>query len=382
MSRKKKTEQAEAKSGFQDIVILLFSLSLAIAGETGVLLLAYVWPAGALAIALLHGGIVTLLGLITYRSWMRERAYAMLFVLALTTAFFGLVAPVLIFVMLPLFGHFRVRATPFEEWYNSLFPKARFSPSEKLYESILRKEVPGAGAGGVVSFLDVMAKGHTDQKYAVIAMIARNHRPAFTPVLNAALNDPANEIRVQAATAIARLTDDFLKRIQRLEDLLADDSEDIDIRERLAQAYDDYAYSGLLDADHMHQARSKALELWMSVCRVRPEHDHALFRVGRLLMRMDKWHLATQWWERIFDEERATPVSLVWYLECLFRSGRVAELRTLAVHALPQIEADGSIARRTKKAVRAWAGDNRTDFESRKMRPSFGDPAAAGVVHV
>jgi len=187
-------------------------------------------------------------------------------------------------------------------------------------------------------------------------MIARNHRPAFTPVLKAALNDSANEIRVQAATAIARLTDDHLKQIQKLEDRLARFTDDLDTREALAKAYDDYAYSGLLDADHKLQARSKALELWMAICHARPENEHAMLRVGRLLMRMEKWTLATQWWERIFDDGRATPQSLVWYLECLFRAGRLAELRTLAASALPKIESDRSVSRKAAQAVRAWAG--------------------------
>ena len=339
----------------RDVVTLLLALVFAIAIEAPILVAAHLRPDVGPILALVHIGLIVALGLLTYRAWLRDRAYSMLSILALSTAFFGLLAPVLLLMLLPLFGHFRRRATPFEEWYNSLFPKARLSPSQRLYESILRKEVPGAGAGGVVSFMDVIAKGQTDQKYAIIAMIARNHRPAFTPVLKAALNDPANEIRVQAATAIARLTDDFLKRIQTLEDQLAGAPDDYEVRQKLAQVYDDYAYSGILEPDHKRQAWSKALELWMSVCAAEPENEKALFRVGRLLMRLDKWDLATHWWERIFDEGRATPQSLVWYLECLFRAGRIAELRNLAVHALLQIEADKNIARKTVSAVRTWA---------------------------
>jgi len=315
---------------------------------------------------------------VTYRAWLRDRAYTLLSVLTLSTAFFGVLAPVLLLLMLPLFGHFRRRSTPFEEWYNSLFPKARLSPSQRLYESILRKEVPGAGAGGVVSFMDVIAKGQTDQKYAIIAMIARNHRPAFTPVLKAALNDPANEIRVQAATAIARLTDDFLKRIQKLEDQLAEVPDDYQVRQKLAEVYDDYAYSGILEPDHKRQAWSKALELWMSVCAAEPENKRALFRVGRLLMRLDKWSLATQWWERMFDEGRATPHSLVWYLECLYRAGRIAELRHLAVHALPQIEADTNVARKTVNAIRVWAESQAPAVSIRKQPVGGAVGSAAG----
>lgn len=359
-SAPKRQKKARGQTGLntgRDVATLLVTLLIAIGVEGGLLALAYLVPGTGFLLGLIHAGLIVLLGLATYRAWLRKGAYAMLSVLTLTTAFFGVLAPLLLLLMLPMFGHFRRRATPFEEWYRSLFPKARLTPSQRLYESILRNEVPGAGSGGVVSFMDVIAKGQTEQKYAVIAMIARNHRPAFTPVLNAALNDNANEIRVQAATAIARLTDDFLKRIQRLEDQLAVDNEDMEVREALAQAYDDYAYSGLLEADHKRQARSKALELWMSVCAADRDNSKALFRVGRLLMRMERWELATQWWERIFDEGRATPQSLVWYLECLFRARRIAELRMLASHALPQIAADTSLARNTLQAVRAWAGN-------------------------
>jgi hypothetical protein len=52
---------------------------------------------------------------------------------------------------------------------------------------------------------------------------------------------------VQAATAIAKITDDFVSRVQGLEVVLARRSNDTKCMRELAKAYDEYAYTGVLD---------------------------------------------------------------------------------------------------------------------------------------
>ncbi|MBM3567714.1 MAG: hypothetical protein FJX46_03055 [Alphaproteobacteria bacterium] len=45
-----------------------------------------------------------------------------------------------------------------------------------------------------------------------------------------------------------------------------------------------------------------------------------------------------------------------WYLECLFRLGRFAEMRQIASHRLEGAEADASFPHEMREVLRLWAG--------------------------
>lgn len=323
-------------------------------GETLLLSALYVVPAIAALLILLHLGLCSVAGLWVYRRWLRGIDYSLPLVLVTSTVFVGVVAPATLLVVHPYFLFARARSTPFDDWYRELFPEQHQRLPERLYDSIIRHEVPGHKASSVVSFMDVMRHGAARQKFAVISLIARVFRPAFTPVLRTALNDDANEVRVQAATAIAKLTDENLKRMQKLEDKAAAKPGDLDTLEQLARAYDDFSYSGILDANHEHATRSRALDLWLKIAEAQPDHPVAQMAVGRLLMRLKRYELAASWMERAIAEGRASPQMLVWYMECLFQQGRLDELRIFAKARGDRIEDERPISAKALSAVRLW----------------------------
>lgn len=314
----------------------------------------YVIQALAPLLLLVHAALCAAAGLWVYRRWQRDIDYSLPLVLVTCTLFVGPIAPAVLLFVHPYFLFARSRATPFDEWYRSLFPDEQQRLPERLYNSIIRHEVPGSQASSVISFMDVIRHGAARQKFAVISLIARAFRPAFTPVLKAALKDDANEIRVQAATAIAKLTDEHLKRLQKLEDRAATAPNDLETMEQLARAYDDFSYSGILDANHEHSTRSRALDLWLKVAEAKPDHPVAPMAVGRLLMRLERYDLAASWMERAIAENRASPQMLVWYMECLFRQGRLDELRVFARARGENIEDDRPISAKALSAVRLW----------------------------
>lgn len=314
----------------------------------------YVVPSLTMLLLVLHIALCAAGGLWVYRRYQHGIDYALPLVLVTTTVFVGPIAPVTLLFVHPYFLYARARSTPFDDWYRSLFPENNQRLPERLYDSIIRHEVPGYQASSVVSFMDVIRHGAVRQKFAVIALIARSFRPAFTPVLKTALQDEANEIRVQAATAIAKLTDENLKRMQRLEDEAAAKPGDVGTLERLARAYDDFSYSGILEARHEHSTRSRALDLWLKIAEAQPDHPVAQMAVGRLLMRLERYELAANWMERTIAEERASPQMLVWYMECLFRQGRLDELRIFAKSRGERIEDERPISAKALSAVRLW----------------------------
>lgn len=323
-------------------------------GEVALLAALYLIPTLAALLFLLHLALCAVAGLWVHRRWLHRIDHSLPLVLATTTIFVGAIAPLTLLFVHPYFLYARARSTPFDDWYRSLFPEHRQRLPERLYESIIRHEVPGHHASSVVSFMDVIRHGAARQKFTVISLIARTFRPAFTPVLKVALNDEANEIRVQAATAIGKLIDENLKRMQKLEDEAAAKPGDLEVMEHLARAYDDFSYSGILDANHEHSTRSRALDLWLKIAEAAPHHPVAQMAVGRLLMRLERYELAANWMERTIAEERASPQMLVWYMECLFRQGRLDELRTFATARGDRIEDERPISAKALSAVRLW----------------------------
>ena len=275
--------------------------------------------------------------------------------LAVTLPFFGPVAPVALLALYPIYLRFRATATPFETWYRELFPKEEGFLSAQLYQSIVRRELPRSDYAPVVSYMDVIAHGTVPQRIAVIAAVARNFRAVFAPVLKAAIADDNPEVRVQAATAIAKLTDDFLGRVQALEVIVARAPENTTRLRELAKAYDEYAYTGILDTALEQNNRVRALQLWLNYCELVPDDRDAALAVGRLLMRLERHGIAAQWLERAFAEGRATPQAVLWYMEVLFALGRTDALRAIAAQTVTDLAQDRTLSPKAVSAAQLWA---------------------------
>jgi hypothetical protein len=275
--------------------------------------------------------------------------------LAATLPFFGALAPVALLLFYPLYLRFRATATPFAEWYRKLFPEDAGALSAQLYQSIVRRELPRSDYTPVVSYMDIVQHGTVEQRIAVIAAVARNFRPVFAPVLMAALADTNPEVRVQAATAIAKITDDFVGRAQALEIVLARNSRDTKCMRELAKAYDAYAYTGILDEALEQNNRVRALQLWLNYCELVPDDSEASLAVGRLLMRLERHGLAAQWLERSFAEGRATRQAVLWYMEVLFAQGRTDALRALAAQTVTDLAQDRTLSPKALSAAQLWA---------------------------
>jgi polysaccharide biosynthesis protein PelE len=277
-------------------------------------------------------------------------------ILAATLPFTGPLAPAALLVLFPAYMWFRRTATPFDEWYRSLFPETPPPIAVQLYQAIVRRELPGRDSAPVVSYMDVMRHGSVDQRIAVIATLTRNFRPVFAPVLRAAIADGNAEVRVQAATAVAKLTDDFVRRVQALDAQHRKRPEDRAALRRLAEAYDDYAFLGILDGEHEQNNRVNALQLWLRYAELEPDDRDARLKVGRLLMRLGRHEVAATWLERAIAEGRASKQALLWYMESLYALGRTEELRAVARSVAGDLSGDRKIAASAISAAELWSG--------------------------
>lgn len=311
---------------------LLAGIALALAAEAAVVALpALGWLptsyglAGAFAA---HVGVVAALAF-----WVRSRArrgldLRLAGLLLVTTPVLGPLGPACTLLTTALHAVFHRYATGFQEWYLSLFPENQIEPAQELYELIVSgRETSHLAAAE--SFTDVMSIGSPQQKQAVIALVARHFRPAFTPALKAGLADSDPSVRVQAATATARVEHEFNERWLALEEDARANPQDASAGLALARHLDDYAFCGLLDTNREQEIREKAREGYRRCLELAPDDDEARHDFGRLLLRCGLVKEAAGTLEPLVERTDDRRV-LFWYAECLFRLRRYADLRTLA----------------------------------------------------
>ncbi|MBP2315775.1 tetratricopeptide repeat protein [Azospirillum soli] len=334
--------------------LLLVSL-LALGAEAGAAALAFGMlpvPSGAYGAIAVH--LVTLIALAW---WVRSRARRELDLrlaglLLVTTPFLGPLGPGCTLMTTALHAIFHRYATGFQEWYLSLFPESQAEPAQELYELIVSgRETAHLAAGE--SFTDVMSVGTPPQKQAVIALVARHFRPAFTPALKAGLADADPSVRVQAATATARVEHEFNERWLMLDHAAQSNPQDVATRYALARHLDDYAFCGLLDSNREQEIRDKALNGYRRCLELAPDDDEIRHDLGRLLLRCGLVEEAASTLEPLIDRAGDRRI-LFWYAESLFRLHRYADLRNLS-HRRPDLLGDASeLPDALKSVVALW----------------------------
>jgi hypothetical protein len=136
-------------------------------------------------------------------------------------------------------------------------------------------------------------------------------------------------VRVQAATAVARIENAFLAKAMELEAAVREKPDEASVL-RLAGIYDDYAFAGLLDKAREEECRQKAADGYRAYLRTRPDDQAVQLRLARLQLRRGRMEEAEPLLRRLATVEGHSGAGL-WLMECLFTQGRFAELRSLAV---------------------------------------------------
>jgi hypothetical protein len=203
-------------------------------------------PNGLIIAAGLHVSTLALAGLTAWRAHRRHGERFSLFLVPLIAATgpfgagIGLIAALV---------HLRCEpnaVTP-AEWIDGLFERSQDSESVRLHERITFGLDDFESGTSVEPFRDILSGGSVLQKQMAIAKIARYFRPAFAPFLLHAARDSNAAVRVQAATALAKIERDFMARYIKLENDLRDLPDHDPAKLKLAELYDDYAHADLLD---------------------------------------------------------------------------------------------------------------------------------------
>ncbi|PJK28798.1 tetratricopeptide repeat protein [Minwuia thermotolerans] len=347
--------QTERQGPIPTLMILAFCL-VAMAGEAAMSWFLWIeyrprWTPGAI-----HLATVAVVAAAAWRFRPTGSPSRLLTLLALSTFFLGPFGPLGTLLALGLHALFRRRATPFEEWYASLFPEEVDMPSRRLFEMLTRGLADAAGQENVTSFTDVLQYGSIEQKRAVISLLSRDFRPEFAPALLSALSDPNPAVRVQAATAAANIEGDFLERAIELETRARRHPGDAEAQVRAARHFDDYAYSGILDEDRQRENRDKAQTYYRKALELDPARHDATLGVGRLLVRGDRLEEAESWFEEGFRRGVLGPSELSWYMEAAYRLGDFDKLRYAVAAFGDDILAGPGASDRMRDVIRVWQG--------------------------
>jgi hypothetical protein len=241
----------------------------------------------------------------------------------------------------------------FDEWYERLFPHTVTDPTQTLYELIEWRGAKPNNESSVAPFCEVLDEGSVTQKQSVVTLIADHFRPEFAPALQRALNDSEPAIRVQAATAAARIENAFLERFVVLQENHAREPNNPSIARRIALHHETYARTGLLDSDRASIEREIALDFNMRILQVSPNDPEITAAAAKLLLelgRPDESIRLLRPWLR----SKSIPSILVGPMaEALYAVNRLRLLRRVSAHLLDRLTKPDDEPLRA--SLRIWA---------------------------
>jgi tetratricopeptide (TPR) repeat protein len=226
--------------------------------------------------------------------------------------------------------------------------------SQHIYDSIMEGLDENPRSYNVMPFVEVMRLGSENQKRRALAKMSTRFSPKFSQAFRIALADSSNTIRVQAATAVAKVEREFMAKLERIEEARARNPKDPVLTLALAKFYDDYAFTGVLDAELEKLNRERAINTYKNYLQQDPNSAEAWVAIGRLLYRNKQWAEAADWFRHALDRGWKLNTMLLWYFECLFRLGQFRELRRAVLEHGRGIMGQDELPKDVRDSVSLW----------------------------
>lgn len=284
------------------------------------------------------------------------RSTPLFMLLVVTTAVFGPLGAAGSMLVFLLRLAFPADTQSFEAWYSALFPEDEIEEEQRL-ASLLDRVAGQEGEVSIGPLFDILSHGTRPQKQIAIAVMTRGFNPVFAPALRMALRDTDNAIRVQAATSMTTIENNFMKRAAALERAARAEPDSPEALKAVAQFNDDYAATGLLDPLRERRSRRTALDTYLKYLKLVPGDGPARLAAARLLVRRKRYAVAAAVLERCERDGLFTPNMAPWYMECLFHLRRHPELRRFARSHLGDVAQLDKFPIRVVEMVRLWAGE-------------------------
>lgn len=310
-----------------------------------------IWPIVPIIIHLVLSVVTALIAMGQYKKGMDARHFVILAIISATTGVFGTVGALFGFIGTSIFSG---RSKHFKDWYESIFPTDNLSEPELIYDRIIEGFDENPSHYGVMPFVDVMRLGSENQKRRALAKMTSRFSPRFAEAFRIALRDPSNTIRVQAATAVAKVEKEFTRQLERIELARMQQPQNTTLTLALAKFYDDYAFTGVLDAEREKINRERAIGTYKTYLQQDPNSVEAWMAIGRLLFRNKQWEVAADWFRDAMDRGLRLPTMLLWYFECLFHLRKFRELRHALLEFGRSVLGQEDVPASIRDAVSLW----------------------------
>jgi len=352
---------------FLDAAPFISLASIALCIETWAVRLWFSEGMDSSTVAEIHLGVVVTLSLWTGLSNHSGHGRQLAYLLTLFTAVLGPFGTGGILVTAGLYHWYKKSATPFSEWYESLFPDMEHLKIKKIYDKAVDERNFHAADNPVIPFIDVLHYGTVKQKQAMIVLLIKNHHGKFAHVLRKALEDDDGSVRVLAAKGMTKIEQHFLDRNMELEKRFKDNkitnSEFLKIQ---VLNDDEYLYSGILDEIRAEEVRLRSLKTCKKYLLLHPDDLDIRFILGRMFLRHGQSDQAVNWFEECIREGFISPKIYAWYFECMYQMGQFKKLRETAALHFEEIQEFKQIFQPDVfEVIRIWAGQKRdTELES------------------
>jgi len=244
----------------------------------------------------------------------------------------------------------RRQSSDAEAWRATLFPAPEEDGLDDRFKRSEENATVQRDSGRVVAFADVLRLGDLPQQERVVALMAREYRPAFAPLLRAALNAPVRSLRAQAAAALSLIEARFAAEVQTLRAGPAP--------AKLALKLDEMANSGLWEEGRTRSLRSEAASIWEVSAAADPTDERAAAALGRDLLQLGQVTAGREALERAYALGLASAALLGWLAEARFLDGDLEGVENLlAAHRadlLPLLLPGSPLA----PALRLWLTEN------------------------
>lgn len=334
---------------------MLASLAMFVVGAT-VVALVLTERLPALAYLLTHLGCSALSILQAISSGSPPRRQALL--LAVFATFLGPVGTAGVFLSTVLEFSFRPHASPFEEWFETIFPPEDEDGRQAFLDLLGTSEDPLQTSKRLNSFRDTITSGSIENKQALLGLIARRFSPAFAPALRQALQDPVPAIRVQAAAATAAIESRFADTTFKLTEQTKKPGAKLEDHTALALHLISFAESGISEEQRAAEAITTAQNHLEVVLKQRPMDLTALVASSKLLLKVNNPREARIRLQRAITMAGNTATLTALHLECLLQLGSYQEIKSLARNWKIQPGNPGRDEERLAAAVRFWTMDH------------------------
>lgn len=284
----------------------------------------------------------------------RPRPRRQTLLLALATISMGPAGAAGVFICTIFEMCFRPYATPFTEWFSSIFPEEGDKSRQGFLDLLHASEDPVATSLRISSFRDTMSTGTIEQKQALLGLIARRFSPAFAPALHQALADPVPAVRVQAAAAVAAIEGRFAERTFELQAKTTRAGAKVDDHLALAVHLIDFSEAGIAEPQRVDEARGLALKELDTVLAAAPGHVTALIASAGLLLKMDRPADAMERINRSIEAKGSSAQIAALQIQAMMALGQYEEIRVQASRWLKGARRESHDSQRLRAAAAMW----------------------------